>query len=143
MVLAFMMKKYKLSVEKALELLKSKRKVVNPNPGFMAQLRLWEAMHCTLEADFLRYKMYKLHIVSEKIRKSKLLSRETVNSVVDTDPGAEGQGRGYRNSAVIYKCKQCRRVLATCDNLIPHISGKDPFSIKSRLLSSLYTLFDQ
>ena len=91
-------------------------------------------MHCTLEADFLRYKMYKLHIVSEKIRKSKLLSRETVNSVVDTDPGAEGQGRGYRNSAVIYKCKQCRRVLATCDNLIPHISGIDPFFIKNQII---------
>ena len=39
LVTAFLMAKYKISVEKALGLLKSKRKSVNPNPGFMAQLR--------------------------------------------------------------------------------------------------------
>ena len=39
LVTAFLMAKYKMSVEKALGLLKSKRKSVNPNPGFMAQLR--------------------------------------------------------------------------------------------------------
>ena len=39
LVTAFLMAKYKMSVEKALSLLKSKRKNVNPNPGFMAQLR--------------------------------------------------------------------------------------------------------
>ena len=121
---AYLMHKYKLGVEAALELVKSKRKCVNPNPGFMAQLRLWEAMRFSLENDFLRYKMYKLHIVSETIRKSKILSKEAVNSVVDPDPGLS---RKYRNSAVVYKCKQCRRVLATCDNLVPHVTGHSPY----------------
>ena len=25
------------------------------------------------------------------------------------------------------RCKQCRRVLATCDNLVPHVSGHSPY----------------
>ena len=71
-------------------------------------LRLWEAMRCRLESEFLRYKMYKLHIVSEKIRKSKLLSQEASSSILDPDPGLSvsglvGRHSAGRNSAVIYK----------------------------------------
>ena len=70
--------------------------------------RLWEAMRCRLESEFLRYKMYKLHIVSEKIRKSKLLSQEASSSILDPDPGLSAPGlvgrhSASRNSAVIYK----------------------------------------
>ena len=126
LVTAFLMAKYRISVEEALALLKRKRSVVSPNPGFMAQLRLWEAMRCKLENDFLRYKMYKLHIVSEKIRKSKILSKEVANSVADLDP-LSSEKLLCRNAAVVYKCKQCRRVLATCDNLIPHQPGRSPY----------------
>ena len=126
LVTAFLMAKYRLSVEEALALLKRKRSEVSPNPGFMAQLRLWEAMRCKLENDFLRYKMYKLHIVSEKIRKSKILSKEVANSVADLDP-LSSEKLLCRNAAVVYKCKQCRRVLATCDNLIPHLPGRSPY----------------
>ena len=85
-VTAFLMQKYQIGVEIAIQRVKSKRSSVNPNPGFMAQLRLWEAMKFRLESNCLRYKMYKLHIVSEKIRKSKILSKETVSSVIDPDP---------------------------------------------------------
>ena len=66
-------------------------------------LRLWEAMRCRLESEFLRYKMYKLHIVSEKIRKSKLLSQEASSSILDPDPGLSVSGLVGRHSAVIYK----------------------------------------
>ena len=117
------MGKYKLAVETAKHGVKSKRSSVNPNPGFMAQLRLWEAMRFRLENTCLRYKMYKLHIVSEKIRKSKILSRETVSSVIDPDPEL-GKCRG---AAVIYKCKECRRTLATCENILPHQPGQSPY----------------
>ena len=126
LVTAFLMAKYRLGVDEALALLKRKRSVVSPNPGFMAQLRLWEAMRCQLENDFLRYKMYKLHIVSEKIRKSKILSKEVANSVADLDPLCSEKLLS-RSAAVVYKCKQCRRVLATCDNLIPHHPGRSPY----------------
>ena len=122
-VTAFLMQKYKIGVEIAIQRVKSKRSSVNPNPGFMAQLRLWEAMKFRLESNCLRYKMYKLHIVSEKIRKSKILSKETVSSVIDPDPEV-GRCRG---AAVIYKCKECRRTLATCENIMPHKQGQNPY----------------
>ena len=40
MVIAFLIKKFKVSFEKAFKFVQSKRKVVNPNEGF--QLRLVE-----------------------------------------------------------------------------------------------------
>ena len=123
LVTAFIMQKYQISVEIAIQRVKSKRSSVNPNPGFMAQLRLWEAMRFRLESNCLRYKMYKLHIVSEKIRKSKILSKETVSSVIDPDPEV-GRCRG---AAVIYKCKECRRTLATSENIMPHKPGQSPY----------------
>ena len=38
MVIAYLMVKKEMSLEKAFELVKSKRKVANPNPGFLKQL---------------------------------------------------------------------------------------------------------
>ena len=123
-VMAYLMQKHKYSVEKSFEILKSKRKCVNPNPGFMAQLRLWEAMRFKLEQDFLRYKMYKLQTVSEHLRRSKIISKDVVKSIVEPDPAE--QGKHTRQCWMIYKCKACRRVVATCDNLIPHQPGQGP-----------------
>ena len=123
-VMAHLMKKYKYSVDRSLEILRSKRKCVSPNSGFMAQLRLWEAMRFKLEQNFLRYKMYKLQTVSEHLRRSKIMSKELLKSTLEPDPGR--RGRGTRQCWMIYKCKSCRRVLATCDNLIPHQAGHSP-----------------
>ena len=123
-VMAHLMKKYKYSVERSLEILRSKRKCVNPNSGFLAQLRLWEAMRFKLEQDFLRYKMYKLQTVSEHLRRSKIISKDVVKSIVEPDPA--GRGKQTRQCWMIYKCKSCRRVVATCDNLIPHQPGHSP-----------------
>ena len=123
-VMAFLMKKHKYSVERSLEVLRSKRKCVNPNSGFMAQLRLWEAMRFKLEQNFLRYKMYKLQTVSEHLRRSKIISKEVLKSLLEADPGQ--RGRQTRQCWMIYKCKACRRVLATCDNLVPHQPGHSP-----------------
>ena len=78
-----LMKKYKCSVERSLEILRSKRKCVNPNSGFLAQLRLWEAMRFKLEQDFLRYKMYKLQTVSEHLRRSKIISKLRRGEILD------------------------------------------------------------
>ena len=116
-VMAALMHKYKYCLEKCFQLLKSKRECVQPNPGFMAQLRLWEAMRFKLEPDFLRYKMYKLEKVSENFRKSKIISQEVVRAVLEPEP------TNSRKSSIVYKCKACRRVLATCHNLIPHQAG--------------------
>jgi len=41
-IIAYLMKKKGWSLEKALEYVKARRNIVNPNPGFMAQLKTWE-----------------------------------------------------------------------------------------------------
>ena len=122
-VMAYLMHKYKYSVEKSFEILKSKRKCVKPNPGFMAQLRLWEAMRFKLQQDFLRYKMYKLQTVSHHLRKCKIISGDVVKKILEPDPLTTG--RSAKKSSIVYKCKGCRRLLATCDNVIPHLQGEN------------------
>lgn len=42
MVLAYLIKEKKMSLDEALKLVTSKRPVVSPNPGFLAQLRQLE-----------------------------------------------------------------------------------------------------
>ena len=41
-VVAYLMSTHRMSVDEALKLVRSKRQQVNPNSGFMAQLRRWE-----------------------------------------------------------------------------------------------------
>ena len=53
-VTAHLMHQYRITVERALDKVKAKRPCVNPNPGFMAQLRLWEAMKWKLDDSHLR-----------------------------------------------------------------------------------------
>lgn len=42
LVIAYMMKRYRLSLKEAEQLVRSKRPFINPNPGFMKQLQLYD-----------------------------------------------------------------------------------------------------
>ena len=79
--------------------------------------------------------MYKLHIVSEKIRKSKLLSQEASSSILDPDPGLVGRNAASRNSAVIYKERTLILItFHTCpSNLISLLQSK--FSLETQHLT--------
>ena len=68
--------------------------------------------------------MFKLQTVSEHFRKSKIISKDLVKTIVEPDPLSSS--RNSRKSSIVYKCKACRRVLATCDNLIPHQRAQNP-----------------
>ena len=121
-VTAFLMAKYQTSLEKSSAVLHSKSPGVSPNAGFLAQLSLWEAMRFKLETDFLRYKMYRLERLSENFRKSKIISKDVIRKVLEPDP--IHSSKACWKSSVVYKCKGCRRLLATSDHLIPHLPGQ-------------------
>jgi dual specificity phosphatase 12 len=52
-VIAYVMKAFRLSTERAYELVKSKRHIINPNPGFVLQLQLYSLMGCTTHCQSL------------------------------------------------------------------------------------------
>ena len=62
-VIAFIMWKQKLSFEEAFNLVNGKRKVVNPNFGFIAQLKIFEKLLIDNEYDINQINFYKIKII--------------------------------------------------------------------------------
>jgi dual specificity phosphatase 12 len=117
---AYLMKKYNLSYEAALEQLQSKRPCVYPNPGFAKQLRLYHSMN------------YSFNPYSA-LRKQPSTSDNVLveNNFDDVIPVTQND-----TSLIEYKCKLCRHVLFTDADLVSHIAGKGRFDFHSR--SSAY-----
>ena len=61
------------TVEDAITFIRSRRPIVCPNEGFMAQLKLWRAMNCQLDPSFKSYKMYQLNCIYQQMKITKIL----------------------------------------------------------------------
>ena len=114
---AYLMKKYNLSHEVALERLRTKRPSVDPNPGFVRQLHLYHSMNYCVNSD--KRSSPSDHILAEN-------NFDDVIPITKTDA----------TYSIEYKCKLCRHILFTDHDLVSHIVGKGRFDIQSR--SSAY-----
>ncbi|KAL0275981.1 UNVERIFIED_CONTAM: hypothetical protein PYX00_003670 [Menopon gallinae] len=128
-IIAYLMKKHRMSVQEAFELAKSKRRFIGPNPGFMAQLQLFEVMDFTIDKSNLQYKMFRLYIAADRIVKTKILP-QCCADVVKPDPSVTTVQPDPR----VYRCKKCRKIVATASNIIPHIS-KQKYSWRDKRYS--------
>lgn len=52
---------------------KSRRTFVGPNAGFEAQLQLFERMGFTIDSSNLQYRIYRLKLAAEKVKKGNKL----------------------------------------------------------------------
>ena len=133
-VIAYLMYKHHYKMEKAFLKVKTKRDSINPHLGFLAQLKLFESMEFTIDHNNVQYKMFRLFCASERMRKAKILFRDSLDKVLDVDPagGLPGSAEAAAAAAsksrypMTYKCKKCRRTLATAFNMLPHIRGESP-----------------
>jgi dual specificity phosphatase 12 len=133
-VIAYLMYKHHYKLEKAFFKVKSKRDCINPHIGFLAQLKLFEAMEYAIDLNNVQYKMFRLYCASERMRKAKILFRDSLDKVLDVDPagGLPGSAEAAAAAAsksrypMIYKCRKCRRTLATAFNMLPHVRGETP-----------------
>ncbi|XP_067215230.1 dual specificity protein phosphatase MPK-4 [Linepithema humile] len=114
-VIAFAMKKHQLSFVDALQVVKSKRRFVAPNPGFVAQLRLYEDMGYGVDSTSVQFKMYRLQIAADKVRKARILPQSCVD-LIKPDPALTT----VRPEPTVYRCKRCRRIVASASNILPH-----------------------
>lgn len=48
---------------------KERRRFVGPNPGFESQLRLYERMGYAIDRSNIQFRMFRLQIAAEKVRK--------------------------------------------------------------------------
>ena len=115
LVIAYIMKKYNLPFAKAFEAVKEKRRFVGPNTGFLAQLQLYEDMGFTVDCSNIPFKMYRLQIAADKVRKARILPQNYID-LIKPDPAL----LTTHPEPTVYRCKKCRRVVANASNILPH-----------------------
>ena len=93
------------SMDEALARVVEKRAQACPNTGFIKQLLLWEKMENRLDQENGSYIHYLLQ--------SGVVKCQTESS-------------GVAALAVRYKCKKCRRLVASSHNVLPHPVGNFP-----------------
>jgi dual specificity phosphatase 12 len=120
------MKKYNLTYQRAFERAKSKRNLVHPNNGFAMQCKLFYKMSYTIDPQNKYYKVFRLKLAAEKVKSAKILPYNFMD-LIRPDPGVSQE---YPESYV-YRCRKCRRVVASKSNLILHKIPQDPFESPS------------
>ncbi|XP_034663839.1 dual specificity protein phosphatase MPK-4 [Drosophila subobscura] len=114
-VIAYMMKRHNLNFQPAFELVKAKRRFVQPNSGFINQLKLFRRMGCKIDPNYQRYKMHRLRLAGEQMRKAKILP-QSFHSVVRPDPDITRENP----EPIVFRCRRCRRVLASKSHVLEH-----------------------
>ncbi|KAJ8680385.1 hypothetical protein QAD02_016172 [Eretmocerus hayati] len=114
-VIAFIMRKYSLPFTSAYEMVKKKRRFVGPNAGFIAQLQLYEDMGYTVDCSNIQFKMYRLQVAADKVRKAKIVP-QNYGDLIKPDPAL----LSTHPEPTVYRCKKCRRVVANASNVLPH-----------------------
>lgn len=114
-VIAYIMNKYKLGYDAALQRVKDKRRFVSPNAGFVHQLKLFGNMGHRIDPQHERYKLFRLKLAADNVRKAKRLPVNCMD-VVKPDPSVTQE----MPDPIVYRCRKCRRVLATKSNLLMH-----------------------
>ncbi|CAM6066455.1 unnamed protein product [Sphagnum tenellum] len=139
-VTAYLMKKECLTMDNALESLKKASEIVCPNDGFRQQLLMFEEMGCTVNHESDIYKTFQLAKKGDAdMRRQKIgisgyaadpaghTTTEKNNSLVSGDKQLLTS-----QPSTVYRCKKCRQVVASEENVITHIPGAGLTSFKWR-----------
>ncbi|CAF1212366.1 unnamed protein product [Didymodactylos carnosus] len=114
--LMYMMKKYKMTMDEALEILIKQRPDISPNEGFQKQLELFHSMNYQLDKSHLKYHQFQLECIRlQYIERYGIKNKNELKdklchllSVVVVDPLALKE-----QPTVEFHCKQCHRKLFT------------------------------
>ncbi|GFY39089.1 dual specificity protein phosphatase MPK-4 [Trichonephila inaurata madagascariensis] len=116
LVVAYLMKKYNIGVEEALQRVKDKRYCACPNAGFLSQLRLYETMKNILDEDNIDYKIFSLYHLGRQVSYGNNFG--AIQNYLSKFKEKELDGDKF-------KCRNCRKCLFLKSNIIPHIQGQD------------------
>lgn len=110
LVIAYLLSKDKtLDPDAALELLQKFHPAAAPNSNFMNQLHLFHCMDCTLDASYVPYRRFLATQAAVNYHNT-----GTVDTAALNMPSiADGKGQ-----ATLYRCRKCRTLLATSDNIL-------------------------
>ncbi|KAL7035318.1 hypothetical protein ACKWTF_008325 [Chironomus riparius] len=114
-VIAYLMKKYSISYQRAFERAKSKRSLVQPNHGFAQQCKLFYKMNYSIDPNCRNYKLFRLKLAAEQVKFAKILPMNFMD-LLKPDPGVIQE----HPEPFVYRCRKCRRIVASKSNLIYH-----------------------
>nr|XP_006817535.1 PREDICTED: dual specificity protein phosphatase 12-like [Saccoglossus kowalevskii] len=136
-VLAYLMRKDKKTLDSAFLHVKQIKQEVSPNHGFMEQLRLFEAMGCPKNfEDHILYKQYKLERVARAVFDRSGYD-DPVSSCIAKDPQLYDEDEPQ----TVYKCRMCRRSIFKATSILKHKIGKGARTFKAK--SGKLTYSDQ
>ncbi|XP_056195964.1 dual specificity protein phosphatase 12 isoform X1 [Falco biarmicus] len=116
---AYLMKTEGLGWEEAYAAVRAAKPDAEVNPGFQAQLKLYEAMGCAVDRSSALYRRYRLRSLAERDPELQDLPRE----VFAVDPTILCQ---TPNTEVLYRCRKCRRALFRSSSILSHTEGSGP-----------------
>lgn len=127
-IMAYLMRTERLSVEDALESLRQSCEFVCPNDGFLEQLKMFEGMGFKVDHSSPIYKRFRLKILGE----NHFSGLRIDSSKLGADPGmpveisseAEETTKVENNCGPTYRCKKCRRLVALQEHVIDHVPGE-------------------
>jgi len=145
-VIAYIMKKFKLSVQDATETVSDVRPQICPNPGFVRQLEQYHVnlnFSGTKKIANSRYTGSRVpppqaQELSEAVQTSiQSSASETATSAAPSQPQETKQVEEQKMKEVsvekvTYSCRTCRRLLFTIDDLMPHQVGKHSIAFHKR-----------
>ena len=107
--LAYVMRTQDLDPDTALQKLKKNHPAAEPNSGFMTQLHLFHCMDFKLDSKYVPYRRFLAQQAAVQYQNTGSLDASMLSmpSVADSSKGA-----------VLYRCRKCRTLLATTDNVL-------------------------
>lgn len=81
----------------------------------MIQLRLFHKMGWKIDSSHEKFKVYRMRLAADKVRKAKILPQSCMD-LVKSDPALTQS----KPEPIVYRCKKCRRIIAAKSNLITH-----------------------
>jgi len=117
-IISYIMKVDKIPLHEALSLVKRVRPVVQPNCGFMKQLKMWEQMEYTINGNTRAHRLYLLEKLSLKYRDN--------GEIPDITSYQNPQNLESIDSEIIYCCINCQMELFSNLCIIEHAKGIGP-----------------
>ncbi|KAK9917815.1 hypothetical protein WJX75_008567 [Coccomyxa subellipsoidea] len=115
MISAYLMATEGLTVEQAIASIRQARPIIHPNSGFLMQLQLFHEMGCKLDPQYEGYRLHKMEKLGEQWWKQKSVETDSLAQVSEA-PDLQ---------VARYRCRKCRRLLATEKNSIRLTTGAE------------------
>lgn len=116
---AYLLRQYpNHSVASALALLRQARPMVEPNPGFMAQLELYKDMGCPRDID--QHPQYQRWLYQRHVESAIAAGTAPETLRFEDEHDEETRKQELPGGKVELRCRKCRKVVATTDYLLAH-----------------------